>query len=51
MVARDENRNRNGHVLVWEQAGLGENRNIKPDSMYQFQYNFFLLLITHSELS
>lgn len=37
MVVRDENRNRNGHVLVWEQAGLGaDDRPQKPDSMYFF---------------
>lgn len=37
MVARDENRNRNGHVLVWEQTDLAkEDRNIKPKRMYDF---------------
>lgn len=39
MVARDENRNRNGHVLVWDQTNLDLNN--KPDSMYHF-HNFYI---------
>lgn len=35
MVVLDTNRNRNGHVLVWDQIGLAmEDRSLKPDSMY-----------------
>lgn len=44
MVARDENRNRNGHVLVWEQTDLPkEDRNIKPNSMYSFFFHTNIL--------
>ena len=35
MVRRDENRNKNGHVLVWEQPELAsDERPSKPESMY-----------------
>lgn len=51
MVARDENRNRNGHVLVWEQTDLAkEDKNIRPNrtyltppSIFLFKKNLFLL--------
>lgn len=40
MVVRDENRNRNGHVLVWEQADLvTDDKPQKPDSTYYIIYN------------
>lgn len=43
MVARDENRNRNGHVLVWEQTDLPkEDRNIKPNSTYHLVFTFII---------
>lgn len=44
MVARDENRNRNGHVLVWDQADLvTDERQLVPDSMYYILFKFLLV--------